>query len=150
MRIRRSMNGSRQLESNCRTTRSTIAALAAAFPMVNQSTWQWSTPAFVEKRIVERYRVYSASIYHSKKTDRSYGLIGAERIESESIEETSECSDHCERPTQITITSGRNVWGEDNQLTNRRIFITAVPSFPIGELIGKIIKPCFTSRDVQT
>ncbi len=92
---------------------------------------------------MERYRVYAVSIYRSKDSERSYGLIGAELVASGTTEETA-CNDVYDSPPQpIAINSGRNVWDENNRLTSKRIFVTDVPSFPIDELIGKIIEPYY-------
>ena len=68
-------------------------------------------------------------------------MIGAELVESDAIDDNTASGD-CE-PTvhRLAITTGRIVWDENNKLTNRRIFITVAPPFPIDELIGEIIEP---------
>jgi hypothetical protein len=98
-----------------------------------------------KEEFMERYRVYAASIYRSKASSRSYGLIGAELVATGTTEEAAECDDVYDSPSQpIAINSGRNVWDENNRLTNKRIFVMDVPSFPIGELVGKLIEPFYS------
>lgn len=99
------------------------------------------------REFVERFRVYSTSIYRSKTSERSYGLIGAELVAPVATNEGAECSVGCEPPTRISFSSARIVWDENNQITNKRIFITDIVSFPIGELIGKVIEPYYGGND---